>query len=41
VVCCVTGAGFKTIEVFPPPENTIRIPPNFQSLRAAIGPLLR
>jgi threonine synthase len=41
VVCCVTGAGFKTIEVFPPPENTIRIPASFLSLRAAIGPLLR
>ncbi len=40
VVCCVTGAGFKTIEVFPPPENTIRVPASFQSLSAAIGPLL-
>ncbi len=41
VVCCVTGAGFKTIEVFPPPENTIRVTASFQSLSAAIGPLLR
>ncbi len=41
VVCCVTGAGFKTLEVFPPPENAIRIPASFQSLSAAIRPLLR